>query len=112
MPQEESTPVASLFDKDQLDDVLTKATLLDRFARSGQSPEEFAKENDISATTLRRRLAAAREGSRNLIDKRKGRSVSLSSTRRRSSRPFTNSWRKLPRPRAGSGSVTPRCAAW
>jgi putative transposase len=74
MPQEESTPVASLFDKDQLDDVLTKATLLDRFARSGQSPEEFAKENDISATTLRRRLAAAREGSRNLIDKRKGRS--------------------------------------
>ncbi len=75
MPKEDSkSEVPNLFDGDQLDDVLTKATLLDRFARSGQSVEAFAKENKISATTLRRRIAAARLGSRNLADKRKGHS--------------------------------------
>jgi putative transposase len=73
MPEEPSKP-DNLFDSKQLDDVLAKATLLDRLARSGKSVEDFAKENDISATTLRRRVAAARGGSRNLADKRKGRS--------------------------------------
>ena len=75
MSKEDSKPeLPNLFDGDQLDDVLAKATLLDRFARSGQSVEAFAKENKISATTLRRRIAAARLGSRNLADRRKGRS--------------------------------------
>ncbi len=75
MPEEESKPVVTnLLDDKQLEDVLAKAALLDRFARSGKSVEAFAKENDIAPSTLRRRIKAGQLGSRNLTDKRKGRS--------------------------------------
>jgi len=75
MHEEQSKPeIPNLFDGNQLDDVLAKAALLDRFNRSGLSVKAFAKENKISATTLRRRIAAVQLGSRNLADKRKGHS--------------------------------------
>ncbi len=127
MSKEESKPDAqNLFDGKQLDDVLTKATLLDRFTRSGLSVEAFAKENKMSATTLRRRIDAAKLGSRNLADKRKGRSGRkvkpidervfrfvlsfLEQHKRRNSSPFTPSWMRPAKPRAGRRSATQRSA--